>query len=161
MPITTRCVTTYRENVIGSEEATAAYEYLRHNIQWHDGVRSRSGFTRRACSLEPGDDEVVDTLADIAVKSLAQFNYVFCGIYLNYYEDGNMYTPSHSHPGSHQIVISLGAERPLQVAKNTYTMKNGSAIIFGSATHGVPKFPAAGGGRISIALFLKPIPPVP
>lgn len=159
MPNNTRCATEYKECVVAPDSAEAAYIYLRDQMQWREGVRSKRGPTRRACPLGPGDDAVVDNLANLAIEALAtKYNYVVAGIYLNYYEDGGMWTPNHSHPGSHQVVVSLGAERPLTVAGKTFMMKSGSAIIFGSATHGVPKFPTAAGGRISIALFLTPIP---
>jgi hypothetical protein len=76
-------------------------------------------------------------------------------IYLNYYENGEMWTPNHSHSGTHQLVISLGCPRTLQVTKKDYRMENGDAILFGSAIHGVPKEVNVKKGRISIATFMK------
>ena len=74
---------------------------------------------------------------------------------MNDYENGDMWTPNHTHKDTHQLVISLGAERNLVVRNKKYKMKNGSAIIFGSAVHGVPKCNVEE-GRISIAAFLIP-----
>lgn len=79
------------------------------------------------------------------------------GVYLNYYRNGEMWTPNHSRPGTHQLVISLGATRTLEVTKKKIPMKNGDAILFGSATHGVPKEPEITTGRISIATFMRPV----
>ena len=67
-----------------------------------------------------------------------------------------MYTPNHSHKGSHQLVISLGGKRTLTIGKKKFPMKNGDAIIFGGSTHGIPKEPNAQEGRISIATFMIP-----
>ncbi len=77
-------------------------------------------------------------------------------IYLNYYENGEMWCPNHTHPGTHQMVLSLGETRTLVVAKKDYVMKSGDAIIFGSAIHGVPKDTSTE-GRIAIATFMKPL----
>lgn len=157
MPKTTaRCYTTYRENVLAEDEASILYDYLRETIQWEEGVRSKHGFTRKAKPLEIGDEPLVDEALTLAISALAKYDYVIDGIYLNYYENGNMWTPNHNHPGTHQIVLSLGAERVLTVAGKEYMMKNGSGIIFGSATHGVPKC-AINDCRISIATFMTPV----
>ena len=67
-----------------------------------------------------------------------------------------MWTPNHSHKDTHQLVVSLGVTRTLQVGEKKYSMVNGSAIIFGSSIHGVPKDETVTGGRISIATFMVP-----
>lgn len=71
-----------------------------------------------------------------------------------------MYTPNHSHRGTHQLVLSLGGERTLNVGKTEYVMRGGDAIIFGSSVHGVKKEPGAE-PRISIATFMVPDPAFP
>lgn len=76
------------------------------------------------------------------------------GVYLNYYRDGNDWTPNHTHPGTTQLVLSLGATRGFVYGKSTYNVNNGDIVIFGATTHGVPKQPDIKEGRISIALFL-------
>lgn len=152
----TRCATTHKEGILGDEEATFLYQYLESNIKWQEGIRSSKGFTRKAAALRLGDEPLIDEAITLAVSVLAKCEYQIDGIYLNYYQDGEMWTPNHTHAGTHQIVISLGAERVLTVAKKDYIMKNGSAIIFGSATHGVPKCDIKE-GRISIATFMTPI----
>lgn len=92
------------------------------------------------------------------LNKIATTNYAITGIYLNYYENETMWTPNHSHKGSHQLVISLGDSRILQVGKKEYDMINGSAIMFGSTIHGVPKMSMFKNGRISIATFMIPMP---
>jgi hypothetical protein len=81
--------------------------------------------------------------------------YLIQGIYLNYYENGDHHTPNHSHKGTHQLVISLGQTRTLNVGGKDYSMENGDAIIFGGSVHGVPKDNSVN-GRISIATFMVP-----
>lgn len=79
------------------------------------------------------------------------------GICINYYVDGTMYAPNHSHKGSHQLVLSLGVTRTLTVCKKEFAMNNGSSIIFGGSIDGVSKEPLVSTGRISIAAFLQPL----
>lgn len=152
----TRCYTTYKSGILQDAEATVLYQYLVENVKWEQGIRSRKGFTRLAKALGPGDEILVDEALAMALSVLGKHEYNLTGIYLNYYKTGDMWTPNHTHPGTHQLVISLGAKRTLQVAKKEYQMENGSAIIFGSATHGVPKCDCDE-GRISIAAFLEPV----
>lgn len=152
---TSRCYTEYQTGILGDLEATSLYEYLKENMQWEEGIRSRKGFTRLAASLEICDDIRVSQAVRTAVSVLGRHNYFINGIYINYYQNGEMWTPNHTHRGTHQLVISLGARRDLVVAKKTYQMENGSAIIFGSSVHGVPKCDVQE-GRISIAVFLIP-----
>jgi hypothetical protein len=149
-------MTTYKTNILSDDEATQLYGYLESNVRWETGVRSRQGFTRLAKALEVGEIDLVDEVVAMTLSALTYQRYQVLGVYLNYYKDGQMWTPNHSHPGSHKIVISLGARRPLIVGDKSYEMANGSAIIFGSALHGVPKVNALHEGRISIAVFLKP-----
>nr|QBK84892.1 MAG: alkylated DNA repair dioxygenase [Pithovirus LCDPAC02] len=151
-----RCYTTFKENIISTNFATDLYEYLRDNITWEDGIKSRKGFTRKAKSLSMCDNPRIDSVIITALHELIKQEYAVLGIYLNYYRNGEMWTPNHSHKGTHQLVISLGATRTLNIAKKSYEMTNGSAIIFGSSTHGVPKDKSIN-GRISIATFMKPI----
>ena len=106
----------------------------------------------------PGENDIIDNLISIAhVELCPDALYQISHIYVNYYKDGNMWTPNHSHKGTHQIVISLGATRQLKVGKKTFDMSSGSAIIFGGSIHGVPKQPDVKEGRISIATFMKRI----
>jgi len=151
-----RCYTNYQENILTPDQSTTLFNYLKNNIQWEEGVRSKYGPTRLAKPLVIGMNDLIDEAVATALSVLSKHNYRVDGIYLNYYVNGEMWTPNHSHPGTHQIVISLGAERILNVAKKSYKMKNGSAIIFGSAIHEVPKCEVTE-PRISIAVFLQPL----
>ena len=154
MPIYTE----YSSKIINEESATALYEYLRDNISWEEGIRSKKGFTRLAKSINPVDyEEIINIINDVLVKMKKDSSYLLLGIYLNFYANGEMYTPNHTHKDTHQLIISLGATRSLYIGKKIYKMNNGDAIIFGSSIHGVPKEPAVTTGRISIAVFLKPL----
>jgi hypothetical protein len=154
---TLKCKTTFQKSVIGAKEARKLYVKLRDEIEWEEGIRSKKGFTRLAKALAPGDCKEVD---DAVAKALATLSpnkrYFIRGIYLNYYKDGSCYTPNHKHEGTHQLVISLGASRTLQIGKKDYKMESGDAIVFGSSIHGVPKDDSQKRGRISIATFMVP-----
>lgn len=152
---TTRIMTKHYPKLIDSDRSIAMYEYLKDNIDWVDGVKSKNGFTRKAYPISLGEDEAIDSIIRDTVKLLGMTEVGVHGIYLNYYRDGNDYTPNHSHPGMKQIVISLGTTRTLTMGTKSYPMSNGDVIIFGSATHGVPKDPNCNEGRIAIALFLQ------
>ena len=71
-----------------------------------------------------------------------------------------MWTPNHSHKGTHQLVISLGTSRTLQVGNKDYLMENGDVILFGSSMHGI-KPDQSVNGRISIATFMVPVDSLP
>ncbi len=153
-PLKTKLV----KSVVENKEALSLYVLLRDSIQWEDGIRSRSGFTRKAKPLQNGDFPLIDDLIEKCLKEVSTPGkaYVISHIYLNYYENGNMFTPNHSHPGTHQMVISLGETRTLEVCKKSYILENGDVIIFGASMHGVPKSNAKN-GRISIATFMIPV----
>lgn len=155
-----RCATKYG-NVLDAEIAFKLYEQLSKEIKWENGIKSRiHGFTRKAKTVsihDPLFKQLIPYINDSLDKLNVSENFAIFGIYLNFYENGEMYTPNHSHKGTQQLVISLGATRQLVVGKKTFSMKNGDAIIFGSAIHGVPKEDNVKNGRISIATFMKKI----
>lgn len=148
-----KCKTVFKRDVIDSNVATNLYNLLKHNIVWEDGVKSKLGFTRKAKPMYYGQMEEIDDVIDIALMSLTDTQYEVEEIYLNYYRDGSDFCPNHTHKGTHQIVISLGETRTLKVGTKNYDMGSGSAIIFGSSSHGVVKDNSVN-GRISIATFL-------
>lgn len=139
--------------LLSSEIATNAYQQLRDTVQWQEGVRSKKGFTRLARGFLPGENALIDELICLAIQKLG-IDIKLGGIYVNYYKDGTHWTPNHTHPGTKQIIISLGATRTLTISKKDYAMGNGDVAIFGSAVHGIPKRPEVTEGRISIALIL-------
>ena len=150
-----RIRTAFYRSAVDNDTALMAYDYFENNIQWEDGVRTRTGgVTRKAKPMNLGDDDLLDNLIFNVLNKIGIQQVFIVGIYLNYYRDGNDYTPTHSHPGMKQVVISLGTSRVLTMGKGQYTMNNGDVIIFGSSQHGVPKDPMCSEGRISIALFL-------
>lgn len=150
-----RTKTEHFYRMIEEDEATTIFNHLRCNIQWEEGIRSKSGPTRKAKSMDFGIDDILDY---IIIKILAKLDVDTSsvrGIYLNYYRTGSDWTPNHSHPGMKQVVISLGADRVLTMGSKNYVMSNGDVIVFGSSIHGVPKDPNCTQGRISIALFVQ------
>lgn len=143
--------TQYYESIVPNRDAL--YEYLRDNIVWEEGVKSKHGFTRLAKSISLSEyPELASVIADVLGEKYKE--YIIHGVYLNYYMNGDMYTPNHSHPQTHQLVISLGGTRTFTIGKKNFRMKSGDAILFGSSTHGVPKEEGAS-GRISIATFMS------
>jgi hypothetical protein len=146
--------------------AEVLFSTLYLDVEWEEGVRSRKGFTRLAKPINPMELGVQGTVGGLlaphihrAIASLgANTTYAIVGIYINLYENGEMWTPNHSHPGQHQIVISLGAKRPLLIGKTAYPLESGEAVIFGAGIHGVPKAPEVRTPRISVAVFLRPSP---
>jgi hypothetical protein len=156
IPQMARVYTQYYPNLLTADHATALFEYLKDNIEWENGIMSRvHGFTRKAKPMQLGMDQVLDSTIAAVFEKMGIDSAGIYGVYLNYYRDGNDFTPAHSHPGLKQIVISLGATRTLTMGSSSYEMKNGDVIIFGSSIHGVPKDPECKDGRISIALFLR------
>lgn len=149
--------THFIEGVIQPSVASMAYDYLKTQIPWQEGIRSKKGFTRKAYALQVGDLDLVDDLIATALSSITSQSYNVLGIYLNYYEHGEHYTPNHRHIDTHQLVISLGASRTLMIGKKPYVMNHGDAIVFGSSLHGLPKDPTVHEGRISIATFMVPV----
>jgi len=145
---------------IEEDKSLLLYNYLKNNITWGEGIRSKKGHTRSAIAftldelLTIVDDfpEVVAKISEVIEKYSVRK--VCDGVYLNYYKDGNDWTPNHTHPGTTQIVISLGATRKFIYGKKEIDSCNGDVLVFGATVHGVPKQLYSNGGRISIALFL-------
>lgn len=151
-----RCVTTFKKNILDKDFAETLYYTLQYNTEWEEGIRSRKGFTRKAKALDPNDNPILTSIVLETLTKITKQQYVLEGIYLNYYQDGNMWTPNHSHKGTHQLVISLGDTRTLEIGKKKFSMENGDAILFGGSIHGVPKEENKK-GRISIATFMSPV----
>jgi hypothetical protein len=154
--------TVYQPGLLNGDTCKDLYQFLANNIPWEDGIKStRKGFTRKAKAMDVlqfmlmlDQNGFSDILMPIFDTIQAHSNRgIVCGVYLNYYRDGNMWTPQHSHAKMTQLVVSLGATRCLTVASKEYKMSNGDVIVFGSSTHGVAKDDSKE-GRISIALFL-------
>ncbi len=152
-----RVLTRHLPHLLPSDEALALYYYLEEVVTWEAGVPSRKGPTRLAKRVEIDQYPEITRVVRLALARLyPEKNQVGVhGVYLNYYRDGNMWTPNHSHKGTAQLIISLGATRVLKVGKRDYPLENGDVIVFGSAVHGVPTQPEVREGRISIAVFLQ------
>ncbi len=145
---------------INQESSNRLYDYLKDNVIWSDGIRSKNGHTRSAAAYALNkflafiDDfpEIIANIMDVIDKYSERKH--CAGLYLNYYKNGNDWTPNHTHPGTTQIVISLGETRTFNYGKTTIPSQNGDILVFGSGLHGVPKEPVVTEGRISIALFM-------
>lgn len=147
--------------LIDEETADMAFEYIKNNTEWVDGIYSRRSrrVSRKAyhVSMFGGndiDDFILSLVIDCLNKTGIRDKYKLLGTYVNYYRDGNDFTPSHSHKGQIQLVISLGVNRELIVGSKTYNIGNGDVIVFGSSTHSVPADNTITESRISIATFM-------
>lgn len=149
-----RCKTTFVKSVFPKKEADDLFTNLLLTTNWVDGPKSKFGKTRKTSSLFLGDNEKVDNAIAMALNIISQENYIINEIYLNYYEDGNSWTPNHTYKNTVQLIISLGDPRTLIVGKKEYVMNNGDVIIFGGLVHGVPKNETKN-SRISIVTFMK------
>ncbi len=147
--------TIYNPKVIDEELAETLYRKLKHSIKWEEGIRSRSGFTRKAKSIDLMDFPELAEIILPTIQSLQPGVYFVAGTYINFYQTGEMYTPNHAHKGMVQFILSLGTTRTLEVGRKKYIMANGDAILFGSSIHGVPREPHIKRGRISVATFMK------
>jgi len=151
----TKIKTIHYKGLMDLELSTSLFVYLKNNIDWYDGIPSRiHGFTRKAYHYELGSDDFIDSYI-IEACSRLKYNGEIYGIYMNYYRNGEDFTPNHKHD-TKQIVLSLGSDRKLMIGSKPYIMGNGDAIEFGTGIHGVPKEPAVPNGeegRISIAFF--------
>jgi hypothetical protein len=168
-----RTRTVHYPKLLNGDCATILFNHFKNNIEWEDGVRSKTGFTRKAKAMSVKDDMVLNELIIMVLPQIGITEAILHGIYLNYYRTGEDWTPNHAHPKMRQVVISLGATRILTVGARSFCMANGDVIVFGSTIHGVPKeqYPeqlmCAPGcsiscacrtfkeGRISVALFLS------
>jgi hypothetical protein len=154
--MSTKFKTQFIKGAIDEDFALNLYNRLKTTIQWQDGIYSKiNGFTRKASPLNVGEIEDVDTCIIYALDKLKLHPKRVYNYYLNYYENGEMYCPSHSHKGTKQLVISLGATRTLQVGTTHYEMSNGDVITFGASSHGIKKDSTVMNGRISIACFME------
>lgn len=154
----TRIYTKHYKQLLDPEICSFAYQHLVDNISWENGITSkREGFTRKQKALGFNDDEIVSELIVAALEKTNIFQgkpAQLGGIYLNWYQNGNDFTPMHKHD-SCQLIISLGATRTLKVGNKNIASGNGDVCVFGKSLHGIPKEPNCNEGRISIALFLQ------
>lgn len=155
----------YQKAAYDPNSAAEMFFRLRDSVAWTEGIRSRYGHTRLACSLQPGEYPelhyiIMSVLAMLHTDHPDHYRgYDIHGIYLNYLRNGEEYVPQHQHKDTEQLVISLGSDRTLKVGSVSYKLSNGDAILFGSQMHGVAKETTDqtdmfGGARISIATFM-------
>jgi hypothetical protein len=151
--------TLYLKGAYNPDLANLLFQELRWSLDWYEGIKTRGGkHTRKAYHVDPTSHLffMLHELCQGILRKSIDDKYTIQYFYLNLYQDGDDYTPNHSHPSTQQLVISLGGNRTLKVGKKDYVMENGDAILFGSGIHGVPKEPGAS-PRISIATFMNKI----
>src|SRR6266496_1441330 len=124
--MTERCKTQTLKKVVPEIKTKELYNYLKNNIDWEESIKSKrdkenGGFTRWGCLIEVEDHPIVyDTVLkviDKIEKSKSHKGYIIESVYLNYYENGKMWSPNHTHAGLHSLVISLGATRNFVLGK--------------------------------------------
>ncbi len=148
-------------SILPKDYADNLFSYLKNNVKWEAGVKSkRYGFTRLAKAIADIDSTfpiLRDVIKFVMVNMKIDSLYEPYGIYLNYQQNKDHWTPMHSHADTIQMVISLGYTRDFVIGTKTYKLNSGDACIFGTSSHGVPKSKVDVGERISIAVFMKPI----
>jgi len=152
----------YFPNLINEEQSMKSFNTLKNKVQWHAGIKSRGRETRKAyqCPLlsdNPMDIKIRELVLKCVDRCVQSESVIIQGIYLNYYRDGDDWTPQHNHPGTMQLIMSFGATRELKIGSKSYDIKSGDVILFGEQKHGIPKNPSIKESRISIAVFLTPI----
>lgn len=137
---------------------TDMFFILRDTLVWNDGIKTRHGKpTRLGSNIEIESNDIVYTIIMSVLQKLKIKNHIIHGLYLNYYKNGDDYTPIHTHPDSKQMIISLNemdGDRKLSINSKKYNLDSGDVIIFGSQKHGIEKEQGKK-GRISIAIFMK------
>ena len=149
--MSSRFSTVYVPGYLAEERAEYLYEIARTFLDplWEKGPRSSRLATAQSADFIPEIGEVIREIVDEYIPRSLVYN-----CYYNLYEDGSMYTPNHSHPGTLQIIISLGPGiRTLKVGKKNYPQHPGTLTIFGSSTHGVAREPHIRDPRIGVAVF--------
>src|SRR3989344_1693554 len=148
-PITPKVVTTpqgsllmYQARALDDSLASELYQRLLAMAPWKrtDEIRSRrTGFTRKARKLAVGEPLFMELIPYVeSVLGVLDRPYIILGLYLNWYENSQSYTPSHNHD-TDQLVISLGATRVLRVGSRDFSMEHGDAVLFGTQPHSVPR----------------------
>lgn len=158
-----RIYTEYFPSFLSKEIADYLYIELLNTVDWVDGIKGKKGVTRLAKTIKTPND--IESIGQIFLgildylKTNSKLNKItdlaIFGLYLNYYRNGYDHAPKHSHPGTCQIIISLGATRTLNVGTKSYSLNSGDMILFGSSMHEVPIESEVKDGRISIATFSK------
>jgi len=150
--------TKHFKSIFTNEEATDIFKYLRDNVEWVDSFKSKGRVTRKAASYNLKTDPNIEQIVKDTINRTKLTGLKIYGFYMNYYRNGNDFTPNHSHD-TKQIVLSFNEEdgdRTLLVGKKEYHLNNGDIILFGKSSHGIPK-EANKKGRISIAMFADPV----
>lgn len=145
---------------LSDELSTRLYEYLKNTVDWQEGIPSKQGHTRMAQSFSSVEFfTLIDDFPEVSAKIMEcvdkySIRKNCLSAYLNYYRNGDDWTPNHTHQQTTQLILSLGATRNFSYGKKIVHSANGDIIIFGSTIHGIPKQSEVVSGRISIALFL-------
>lgn len=147
--------------MLDDARATALLGFLIDNVDWGEGIKTKYGnYTRKQKHLGTCPRFIHDEV----VRAIAQSTPIgdihnVKSIYMNYYTSGDDYCPKHRHLGTNQMILSLGTSRNIHLSdaadgsKNTFTLDNGSVLLFSSEYHEIRKQKRANGPRISIVVF--------
>lgn len=130
--------TKHFKRLIPEDQAWCLYYTLKDQLPWADGIKGRKAVHYSMGMLPELDDLILNCIKQTCLKQENDQETIL-GVYINYYRDGNDFTPNHIHKLQKQLIISLGETRTLTVSNKDYNMENGDVAIFGSSTHGVPK----------------------
>jgi hypothetical protein len=92
----TRCKTQILKAAVDPKIATHIYEHLRDTTEWEESIRSRkkgNAFTRNGKAINLIEyPELLEIISEVILKFKTGKLYQILGVYLNYYENGDIYT---------------------------------------------------------------------
>lgn len=146
-----------KEYKLSQENADSLFSFLTtiEDKEYDNNIKSKGKFTRYGKALTSEEYSIIYPYIESVLNELKNFHVL--GGYINKYSDGNMWTPNHSHKGTWQLVISVGATRDFLLSKKIRKVKHGDCILFGSSVHGIPKDETCTEERFSIAFFCIPL----
>src|SRR5579872_2316870 len=97
-----RISTKHYAGIVDSQTAIEVYNYLRDNIEWEDGSRSKKGYTRKIRLISLGDDSIVDTVIENVMIRLCIDKSKIKSLYLDYYRNSNDWCPNRTHKNTKQ-----------------------------------------------------------
>lgn len=146
-------VTMINENKIDSETCDLLMESLIKDVPWTCGILNKNGgISRLQCNLEMCDEETQENVIDALIEFMTGEEHIL-SVYLNYYRDGSDYCPKHNHPGTKQMILSLGSSRQLNISDKKFILKSGTVIKFTDEYHWMYSQKHVFGSRISIVVF--------
>jgi len=144
------------------EECVDYMKRLKKQVPWQKMKWGRGYLPRLIYRVDGG---IPEPIQDLITYTEASFECSVRGVWCNYYQSGNDYTPPHQdNYGSYVITYSFGSSRRfvcqnLNTAKKTeYMLNSGDIFVFSPEfdkmhKHSIPKTTKLVDPRISIVLF--------